>query len=581
MGRKRLVLVCFGVIGMTAAAAIGAAERKDVPNQYKWNLADLYPSEAAWTKAKEDVAKRIPELAKHKGRLGKSPKDLLAALTAMFDIDQQLSRLSVYANALSDEDVRAARPREMKQAAEELVTTYAAASSWVRPEILTLDAAKVRKWVTQEKKLAPYRVFLEETFRRKPHTLNAGEERVTAEAGELERAGHEVHGVLSNADLPYPTIKLSTGESVRLDAAAYTLHRQARARADRDKVFASFFGALKTYERTMGATLSAAVKSHLFEKRVRHFDTALSAALFQDNIPVAVYKQLLGDVHRSLPTLHRYLGLRKRMLGLDTLRYQDLYVPLVASVDMRFAPDEARALTLEALAPLGKEYTDALQKGFASRWTDYLPSTGKRAGAYSTGVYGVHPYQLLNFNGRYEDLTTLAHESGHSMHTYLSYAGQPYPTADYPIFVAEVASTFNENLLIHFMLDRAKDDATRLFLLGNLLDGLRTTLFRQTQFADFELKFHEQAERGEPLTGENLSKLYLELAREYYGHGKQGQSVCQVDDLLAIEWAYVPHFYYNFYVYQYATSMVASTSLARAVCEERGGGTRARGGGYM
>jgi oligoendopeptidase F len=582
MSRTRLAFVCFGigVIAMTAAAAapVGATERKDLPEKYRWNLGDLYPSEADWTQAKDAAAKRVPELAKFKGHLGKSPKDLLAALQAMFDLDLQLSRLNVYANGLSDEDVRAARPREMKQAAEELATTFAAAISWVRPEILTLDAAKVRKWVAQEKKLAPYRVFLEETLRRKPHTLGAAEERVAAEAGELQRAGGEVHGVLSNADLPYPTIKLSTGESVRLDAAAFTLHRQARARADRDQVFASFFGALKTYERTMGATLAAGVKAHLFEKRVRHFDTALQSALFNDNIPVAVYKQLLADVHRSLPTLHRYLTLRKRMLGLDTLRYQDLYVPLVASVDMRFKPDEARQITLDALAPLGKAYTDALEKGFNSRWTDYLPSTGKRSGAYSTGVYGVHPYQLLNFNGRYDDLTTLAHESGHSMHTFLSHAAQPYPTADYPIFVAEVASTFNENLLIHFMLDRAKDDATRLFLLGTLLDGLRTTLFRQTQFAEFELAFHEQAERGEPLTGENLSQLYLKIARDYYGHDKK---ICQVDDLLAIEWSYVPHFYYNFYVYQYATSMVASTSLARAVREELKTGKTARRDAYL
>ena len=581
MSRTRRAIVCFGigVIVMTAAAApVGATERKDVPEKYRWNLGDLFASEADWTKAKDAAAKRVPELAKFKGKLGKSPKDLLAALQAMFDLDLQLSRLNVYANGLSDEDVRAARPREMKQAAEELATTFAAAISWVRPEIIALDPAKIRKWITQEKKLAPYRVFLEETLRRKPHTLGAGEERVAAEAGELERAGGEVHGVLSNADLPYPTIKLSTGESVRLDASAYTLHRQARARADRDKVFATFFGTLKTYERTMGSTLAAGVKAHLFEKRVRHFDTALGAALFSDNIPVAVYKQLLADVHRSLPTLHRYLALRKRMLGLDTLRYQDLYVPLVASVDMRFQPDEARKLTLEALAPLGKAYTDALEKGFNSRWTDYLPSTGKRSGAYSTGVYGVHPYQLLNFNNRYEDLTTLAHESGHSMHTFLSHAAQPYPTADYPIFVAEVASTFNENLLIHFMLDRAKDDASRLFLLGTLLDGLRTTLFRQTQFAEFELAFHEQAERGEPLTGENLSQLYLKIARDYYGHDKK---VCQVDDLLAIEWAYVPHFYYNFYVYQYATSMVASTSLARAVREELKTGKTARRDAYL
>ncbi|HEX3698833.1 MAG TPA: oligoendopeptidase F [Polyangia bacterium] len=577
MRRTRLAVVCFGVIGMTATFAL-AGERKDVPDKYKWNLADLYPSEAVWTKAKDELSQRLPELAKFRGHLGKSPKEMLAALQAMFDLDRDLSRLSVYANSLSDEDLRAARPREMKQAAEELATAFSSACSWVRPEILTLDPAKVRKFVAQEPKLGPYRVYLEETLRRKPHTLGAAEERVAAEAGELERAGGEVHGVLSNADLPYPTIKLSTGESVRLDASAFTLHRQERNRADREKVFASFFGALKTYERTMGATLAAAVKSHLFEKRVRHFDSALQAALFQDNIPTTVYKQLLSDVHRSLPTLHRYLTLRKRMLGVDVLRYQDLYVPLVASVDMHFEPDEARAITLDALAPLGKEYTEALRKGFESRWTDYLPSTGKRSGAYSTGVYGVHPYQLLNFNGRYEDLTTLAHESGHSMHTFLSHGAQPYPTADYPIFVAEVASTFNENLLIHYMLDRAKDDATRLFLLGTLLDGLRTTLFRQTQFAEFELAFHEQAERGEPLTGENLSTLYLKIARDYYGHDKK---VCQVDDLLAIEWAYVPHFYYDFYVYQYATSMVASTSLARAVRQEAKTGKTARRDAYL
>jgi oligoendopeptidase F len=567
----------LGVTGMTTAA-IADTQRANIPDKYKWNLADLYPSEAAWTAAKEAIQKRLPELGKHRGHLGKSGKELLAGLQLMFDIDRDLSRLMVYANSVSDEDVREARPREMKQGAEELATAFGAATSWVRPEILAMDAGRVHKLVADEPKLGPYRVFLEETLRRKPHTLSAAEEKIAAEAGEMERAGGEVHGVLSNADLPYPTIKLTTGESVRLDPAAFTLHRQDRDRADRDKVFAAFFGALKTYERTMGATLASAVKAHLFEVRIRHFGTALEAALFQDNIPVAVYKQLLADVHRSLPTLHRYLTLRKRMLGLGELRYQDLYVPLVASVDMRFGPDEARAITLDALAPLGTAYTEALRRGFDSRWTDYLPSTGKRSGAYSTGVYGVHPFQLLNFNGRYEDLTTLAHESGHSMHTFLSHGAQPYPTADYPIFVAEVASTFNENLLIHYMLDHAKDDAARLFLLGTLLDGLRTTLFRQTQFAEFELAFHEQAERGEPLTGENLSKRYLELARVYYGHA---QKICQVDEVLATEWAYVPHFYYNFYVYQYATSMVASTSLARAVREEARAGKTARRDAYL
>jgi oligoendopeptidase F len=577
MRRTGLALVGFAIMTMTTTFS-DATERKDIPEKYKWKLGDLFPSEAAWTKAKDDLTARLPELGKHKGKLGKSAGELLAALQAMFDFDLGLSRLSVYASSLSDQDVRAARPREMKQAAEDLGTQFAAATSWIRPEIVALDPARVHKFVAGEPKLGPYRMYIEETLRRKPHTLNAAEEKIVAEASDLERAGGEVHGILANADLPYPTVKLSTGESVRLDASAFTLHRQARNRADRDRVFSAFFGALKTYERTMGATLAATVKSHLFYKRVHHFDSALQAALFQDNIPTTVYKQLLSDVHRSLPTLHRYLALRKRMLGLDVLRYQDLYVPLVASVDMKFDPDQARAITLETLAPLGKEYTEAMRHGFESGWTDYLPSTGKRSGAYSTGVYGVHPFQLLNFNGHYDDLSTLAHESGHSMHTYLSYAAQPYPTADYPIFVAEVASTFNENLLVHHMLAQAKDDDTRLFLLGTLLDGLRTTLFRQTQFADFELAFHEQAERGEPLTGENLSQLYLKIAREYYGHDK---GVCQVDELLAVEWAYVPHFYYDFYVYQYATSLVASTSLARAVREEEKTGKTTRRDAYL
>jgi oligoendopeptidase F len=266
------------------------------------------------------------------------------------------------------------------------------------------------------------------------------------------------------------------------------------------------------------------------------------------------------------------------MMGVETLRYQDLYVPLVESVDLKFGPDEARAITLEAFAPLGKEYVEGLRKGYESRWTDYLPSTGKKSGAYSTGVYGVHPYQLLNFNGNYESLSTLAHESGHSMHTALSYGSQPYPTAEYPTFVAEVASTLNEALLFDHMLARAKDDPTRLALLGNYLDRLRLTVFRQTQFADFELAFHERAERGEPLTGENLGELYLKLLRDYYGHEK---GVVRVDDLMGTEWAFIPHFYYDFYVYQYATSSVASTALAKAIRDEARTGSTARRDAYL
>jgi len=268
------------------------------------------------------------------------------------------------------------------------------------------------------------------------------------------------------------------------------------------------------------------------------------------------------------------------MLGLDVLRYQDLYVPMVPKVDLVYSPEEARAITLEAVAPLGPRYVEDLRKAFASGWTDYLPSTGKRSGAYSinSGVYGIHPYQLLNFNGRYEDLSTLAHESGHSMHTWLAMTHQPYSTYQYATFVAEVASTLNENLLSRDLLRRAKDDATRLYLLGAYLDRLRGTLFRQTQFAEFELAVHEMAERGETLTAENMSELYLKLTRDYYGHEK---GVCRVDDLIATEWANVPHFYYGFYVYQYATSMVASTALAKGILDEAPRGETGKRDAYL
>jgi len=566
-------------LALTLAAALSvpavplAGERSGVPDKYRWNLADLYPSEAAWAQAREGLAKRIPGLAAYRGHLGESAEALWRALDAVYGLDRDLSRLAVYASSLSDEDTRAPRPREMKQAAEQLAVDFGAAASFLRPEILALDPARVRGFIAKEPRLGEYRFYLEDVLRWKPHTLSASEERIVAEAGNLTDAGQSIYGVLKDADFPYPRLKLSTGEEVRLDSSAFALHRASPVREDRDKVFAAFFGGLGGFERTFGSTLYAQVRAHDFVRKVRGFGSALESALFGDAIPTAVYRQLIADVHRSLPALGRYLELRRRMMGLDALRYQDLYAPLVGKVDLDFAPEEARAITLEAFAPLGQEYVDDLRRGYESRWTDFLPSTGKRPGAYSTGVYGVHPYQLLNFNGKYDDLSTLAHESGHSMHTFLANASQPYPTSDYPIFVAEVASTLNENLLFHFMLERAKDDSTRLTLLGNHLETLRTTLFRQTLFAEFELGAHEMVERGETLTGQNLSALYLKLVRQYYGHD---QGRCRVDDVIGAEWEYVPHFYRDFYVYQYATSLVASTSLAEAIRAEKGKGTARR-----
>jgi oligoendopeptidase F len=564
-------LSVLGALALSAVLAASAlsAERSEIAAKYTWNLADLYPSEEAWTKAKDDLTRRVPEIARFKGHLGDSAGSFYTALSLSLELGEALARLETYASQLSDEDVRVSRHGEMKDAAEQLGVQFRSAASYMRPEILGLGAAKVRAFVAAEPRLRPAVPYLEDILRYEPHTLSAAEEKIVAQAGRMSRTGATIRNLFNNAELPWPTVALSNGEAVRLDDAAYTRYRQSTNRADRDTVFHAFFATHRKFQGTYGAALGSAVQSHLFSRDAHKFGSCLEQALFGDNIPTRVYTQLLDDVHANLPTLHRYLALRRRMMGLSRLRYEDLYAPIVKNVDLHFTPEEAMNLTLEAVAPLGRAYADTLRHGFASRWVDWMPTTGKASGAYSTGAYGVHPYQLQNFTGLYDEVSTLAHESGHSMHTYLADSHQPYVTHEYATFVAEVASTLNENLLFHRMLDRTKDKPTRLFVLGSYLENLRTTLFRQTMFAEFELRMHEMAEQGETLSGEKLSKVYLEIVRRYYGHD---QGVCGVDDLYGVEWSYIPHFFYNFYVYQYATSIVASTSLAKGIREEAAAG---------
>lgn len=558
----RRILALAAAVALLVVPTALAAERATIEVKYTWNLADLYPDEAAWIAAKEKVAKRIAAFGANAGKLDDSAAALHQALVEWMDLDRETGRIGSYAMQLYDQDTRLSRPLQMRQEADQLRTDLRAATSFVRPEILAAGREKIDGFLAAEPKLAEFRPLLQDILRRAPHTLGASEEQIVAKTGNLADAGYSVYSIFANADMPYPEVVLSDGTKVRLDAAAYTKYRASGNRADRDKVFKTFWTRYAEFERTFGTTLYATVQSHVFNKDVRKFGSSLEASLFDANIPTKVYEQLVADVHANLPTLHRYLKLRQRIMGVDQLRYEDLYAPIVKSVDKTFTPEEAMALTLEAFKPLGKDYLAALEKGYRERWVDFLPNTGKRSGAYSNTVYGVHPFQLLNFVGGYEDVSTLAHESGHSMHSYLSTGKQPYVTSDYATFVAEVASTFNENLFFHHMLDKTQDDTMKLFLLGSYLDNLRTTLFRQTLFAEFELKIHQAVEKGEPLTGEGLTKLYRGLLKEYYG---DAAGVCKVDDLYGIEWAYIPHFYYNFYVYQYATSVIASVSLAEGV----------------
>jgi len=556
--RLTVVLAALAVAGCLASPT-RAEERANVADSYKWKTADLYPSEEAWLKAKGDLAARIPGLAAFQGRLGESADAFYTALSTRMDVDRALYQLRIYATLRKDEDARLPRPRELSQIVQQLVVDYSSATSYMQPEILALGADKIRGFVAQDPRLEPYRPWLDDILRYAPHTLSAAEEKITSQAGIMANAPSQTYDMFKSADMPYPEVTLSTGETVRLDDAAYTQYRALPDRADRRKVFQAFWSRHKEFERTLGTTLDAEVKTHLFDKDVHHYGSCVEAALFESNIPVSVYRQLIADVHANLPTLHRYLRLRQHMMAVDTLGYEDLYAPIVKEVSLRYTPEQAMDLVLKAVAPLGSDYVSTLRHGYQSGWTDWIPTTGKQSGAYSEAVYGVHPYQLLNFTGLYQEVSTLAHESGHSMHSFLSDQHQPYVTREYKTFVAEVASTLNENLLFQYMLGQTKDRDTRLFLLGSRLDDLRQTLFRQVLFAEFELKIHELAEQGQPLTGEKLSEVYLGLLKDYYG---DAQGVCRVKDLYGVEWAYIQHFYMDFYVFQYATSIIGSSAIA-------------------
>jgi oligoendopeptidase F len=561
----RTVAVVAALVAWTVASGVVAQERErnQIPDQFKWNLADIYPNDAAWRSAKEALAAQLPELGQFQGKLGSSPAALADALDRFYGLDKTLSRLFVYTSMLADQDTRDSQHQGMRQEMTELGSSFSAQASFIEPEILKLPKGTIEKFVAAEPRLKTYTFYLEDIARRAPHTLSDREEKILAGIGPLAGSPANVYNILTNADFPYPTVTLSDGKSVRLNQANFTAYRGAANRQDRETVMAAFFKALGSFSRTFGTTMNGEAQKLQFFAKNRNYPSSLEMELDGPNIPVSVYTRLIDGVNRNLSTFHRYLGLRKRMMGVDELHYYDLYAPLVASVELAYTPEQSQKHIVEAVAPLGPEYTATIQRAFKERWIDLFPSPGKRSGAYSNGgAYDVHPFMLINYNGKYDDMSTLAHELGHTMQSYFSNKTQPYPTAGYPIFVAEVASTFNESLLIDHMLKTIKDDGTRLSLLGNYLENIKGTVFRQTQFAEFELRMHEMAQKGQPVTGDSLARLYMEITRKYYGHD---QKVCIVDDYIASEWSYIPHFYRDFYVFQYATSFTASEALAQKV----------------
>ena len=538
-------------------------ERTGVRVKDTWNLQDIYASDKLWNDNKEKLAAQFDKVLTYKGKLASSASQLLACLEFNSHISKEIDRLYSYASMKSDEDRRNSKYLGMQQQLEQLITDYRSKASFIEPEIARMDEEKIDDFIAKEPTLKIFQMYLYDIQRTKAHRLSEKEEKILAEASLLADGPSSIYMIFSDAELPYPEVKLSDGAIAKLNKAGYARYRAAPNRDDRETVFQAFWSTFNNFKRTFGVQLYSNMKRDMFYARTRHYNSSLESALDKDNIPTEVYFTLIENVNNNLDSFHRYLNLKRRMLGVDKLKYSDLYAPVVKGIDLEYTFEEAKELVLDSVKPLGKDYAQVVKQGFNERWIDVYPTAGKRAGAYSNGsAYDVHPYILLNYNGRYDDVSTLAHELGHTMHSHYSNKNQPYPTADYSIFVAEVASTFNEALLINKMLSEIKDDDIRLSFLMDYLEGLRQTVFRQTQFAEFELRIHEIAERGEPLTGDVLSKLYGDILKKYYGHDK---GICYVDEIYTVEWAYVPHFYYNFYVYQYATSFTASTALVEKV----------------
>jgi len=565
-----LTIIFVFAVGIQTGYVTDIEKNRDsIPEKYKWKISDLYSDDDAWNKARLSVEGRLEKIGTFSGELGKSANDLQSALDYYFDVHKEYVRVHTYAFQLSDQDKRESGPMAFEQQATQLGTSMDKAAAFMEPEILAIPEDKLSAFLKENDDLKKYAQYLDNIQRKKAHTLDAAGEKLVANAGRMSTTPSDIFSVFSNADMPRPVVKLSDGSEVRLDAAGYAGNRASSNRVDRITVFEAFFGQLAEFKRTYGAQLNAEVQKNIYFKDVRNYNSSLESALDANAIPVSVYKSLIDNTNKNLGTLHRYLKLRKRLLGVDELHYYDMYPSLVDEVDLGYEYDEAMELMKESLTVLGSDYVATVERSFEERWIDVYPTTGKRSGAYSSGnAYDVHPYILLNYNGQYEDVSTLAHELGHTMHSYYSNENQPYVNADYPIFLAEVASTANEAILMDYMLKKLDDPQKKLSLLGSYLENARQTVFRQTQFAEFEWKIHELAESGVALTGDKLSEVYLEILKKYYGHD---QGVMVIDDLYGIEWAYIPHFYYNFYVFQYSTSFLASQVLAEKMLSSEQG----------
>ncbi|RNB80097.1 oligoendopeptidase F [Brevibacillus fluminis] len=537
-------------------------KRHEIPAEQKWKLEDIYASNDLWEQDAVKVKEMAAKISSYQGTLGENGARLLEALTLQDELTRTMDQLYVYARMRRDEDNANATYQALTDRATTLSVQVYSSLSYIEPEILAIPDDRLRAFLQEETGLAHYRQHIDEIVRFKPHTLSAAEEALLAEMGELSGAPSKIFGMLNNADLRFPMIKDEQGEEVELTKGRYTQFMESKDREVRKEAFDALYATYGKHRNTIAATLTSAVKRDVIYAKVRKYESALKASLFSDNIDQSVYDNLIATVHENLPLMHRYVELRKRMLGLEELHMYDLYVPIVPEVKMDIPYDQAVETIQVALKPLGEDYGKVLREGFTSGWIDVHENEGKTSGAYSWGSYTTHPYVLMNYQDNVNNMFTLAHEMGHALHSYYSNSNQPYTYAGYRIFVAEVASTLNEALLMQHLLATTTDKAERMYLLNYYMEQFRGTLFRQTMFAEFEKMIHAKTEAEEALTADSLSAMYRELNEQY--HGQQ----MVVDSQIDLEWARIPHFYNNFYVYKYATGFSAAISLAKQILSE-------------
>ena len=534
----------------------GIKNRSEIEDKYKWRLCDIYPNTDAWEADFKELSDCAQEIAAMKDTIAQDADSLARGLNRLDEISHMLEKLYVYARMGRDMDNADAHYQALTDRISTLAVKISAAQSFLNPLLLSLDEGVLKRWIDECAGLKEHKFFLEDLLRSKSHVLSNEEERLLSLAGDFSDGAHDIFTMLNNADLRFKDVE-HDGKIYPLSHASYIEYMQSPDRIFRKKVFETFYEEFAEHKNTIAAAYSTSVKKDVFYARARKFDSARQRALFADNVDTKVYDKLIEDIHRHLPTMHKFVELRKKLMKLDELHMYDIYAPLVPQADVKYSYEEAVKLNLEAMKPLGEDYMEVFSSAFRDGWIDVFENRGKTTGAYSWGVYGTHPYVLLNHRGDLDSVFTIAHEMGHAMHTYYSNETQPYATSGYVIFVAEVASTVNEILMTKYLLSTVKDKNVRRYVLNHYLDQFRTTVVRQTMFAEFEKISHEMAQNGEPLTVDVLSKVYGDLNALYHG------PAMEKDETISLEWMRIPHFYTAFYVYKYATGLSCAVSIVK------------------